>query len=209
MRNCLGQVRVSGQKATYLASYYRPPDNDTGSLEKLQSSLDKLGSPKNSNIIMAGDMNLPGWDTANGCLKGASNTSLHNLFSDSMADHNLTQIVEEPTRGENTLDLICTNNPSQVNRVYTIPGIADHNGVFAELDVRPIRLKQKRRSIPLYRKADWVNLQIHLEKLHSSVLAACEGSTTNDLWCMFRDGVQEGIRKFIPHKLAKTRDNLP
>ena len=26
---------------------------------------------------------------------------------------------------------------------------------------------------------------------------------------MFRDGVQEGIRKFIPHKLAKTRDNLP
>ena len=204
------KLEVSGQKATYLASYYRPPNNDINSLENLQSSLDKLGSRKNSNIIMAGDMNLPGWDWANGCLKeGASNISLHNLFAETLADYNLTQIVEEPTRGENILDLICTNNPSRVNRVHTIPGIADHDGVFAELDVRPIRPKQKRRSIPLYRKADWENLQLHQEKLHSRVVAACESSSASDLWCMFRDGVQEGIRQFIPHKIAKTRDNLP
>ncbi|MCS5551353.1 MAG: hypothetical protein NZ811_07535, partial [Gammaproteobacteria bacterium] len=43
---------------------------------------------------------------------------------------------EEPTRGENTLDLIITNNPSRFTRVETIPGISDHEIVFSELDIR-------------------------------------------------------------------------
>ena len=68
-------------------------------------------------------------------------------------------MVEEPTRGENTLDLILTNNPSTFMRTETIPGISDHDIVFAEIDMATKKKIQKPRSIPLYKKANWENIK--------------------------------------------------
>ena len=48
-------------------------------------------------------------------------------------DAYLVQDVEEPTRKENTLDLICTNLADQVNRVMVNPGITDRNIVYMAL----------------------------------------------------------------------------
>ena len=62
----------------------------------------------------------------------------------------LTQLVTQPTRGPNTLDLIL-NSPSSFGRVETMPGLSDHNIVFTELDINPQRAKQKPRDIPLYK----------------------------------------------------------
>lgn len=58
-------------------------------------------------------------------------------------------MMEEPTRGENTLDLILTNNPSNFMRTETIPGICYHDIVFAEIDMATKRKIQKPHSIPL------------------------------------------------------------
>jgi hypothetical protein len=65
-----------------------------------------------------------------------------------------TQLVTQPTRGPNTLDLILTNCPSSFGRVETMPRLSDHDIVFTELDINPQRAKQKPRDIPLYKKAN-------------------------------------------------------
>ena len=66
----------------------------------------------------------------------------------------LTQLVTQPTRGPNTLDLILTNCPSSFGRVETMTRLSDHDIVFTELDINPQRAKQKPRDIPLYKKAN-------------------------------------------------------
>ena len=41
-------------------------------------------------------------------------------------------MVEEPTRETNTLDLIITNFPDYFNKRETIPGLSDHDIIFAQ-----------------------------------------------------------------------------
>jgi hypothetical protein len=65
-------------------------------------------------------------------------------------DHGMSQIVENPTRGDNTLELIVVNNPTLVNRTEVLPGIADYDAVFAEIDISPKCYKQAKWRIPLY-----------------------------------------------------------
>ena len=58
-------------------------------------------------------------------------------FINLLNDSGLTQLVTKPTRLENTLDLMITNNPTRVNRTEILPGISDHEIVLCELDIRP------------------------------------------------------------------------
>jgi len=45
-------------------------------------------------------------------------------------DHDFTQTVKFPTRGNNILDIFCTNRPSLISGCYPIPGIGDHESVL-------------------------------------------------------------------------------
>jgi hypothetical protein len=47
-------------------------------------------------------------------------------------DNSLTQVVNKTTRKDKTLDLILTNYPATVNKVETLPPIADHDIVYIE-----------------------------------------------------------------------------
>ena len=52
-------------------------------------------------------------------------------------------------------------------RSHTIPGISDHDGVYAELDLQPICPKLKRRLISFYKRADWESLRNHMTGVHA------------------------------------------
>ena len=68
-------------------------------------------------------------------------------FVEILDNFNLVQIVTEPTRHDNVLDLILTSNPTQVSKVDCIPGLSDHDIVSVEVAIKPTQAKQKRRII--------------------------------------------------------------
>ena len=69
---------------------------------------------------MATDFNLPDWDWKTKSLKpNTQHTNIHHKFTDILYDHGLQQMVEEPTKESNTLDLIITNYPNSFIRVET------------------------------------------------------------------------------------------
>ena len=108
----------------------------------------------NASLVIGGDFKFSGWDRKAKCIKaGAKYTGLNYRFSEIINDNGLVQIVEEPTRKDNTLDLFLTNRPSKVLRVDVLPGVSDHDIVFTELDMRPVLQRQKPRQVPIYRKA--------------------------------------------------------
>ena len=57
---------------------------------------------------------LHGWDWTTKSLKPNSPyASVHYKFGESLDDNGLTQVIEEPPRLENTLDLLINNKPSK------------------------------------------------------------------------------------------------
>ena len=61
-------------------------------------------------------------------------------------------MVSEPTRGGNILDYFLTPSPTLVNDIEIHPGIADHDFVLINANVKPYKGKQIPRSVQLYKK---------------------------------------------------------
>ena len=123
----------------------------------------------------------------------------------------MVQIVEEPTRKNNTLDLLITNQPDKVLRVDILPGVPDHDIVFAEFDLRPVKYSQKPRQIPLYKRANWDLIRSDKALLKDSITIIYDSDAVNvnDMWTKFRDTLQTSAAKHIPHKQSKPKDKHP
>ena len=102
-------IEIASYKPLYIPSYYRFNHAGAESPEQLEVFLDMLPQG-NSHIWLAGEMNFTAldWPTTN--LKPTCPTpAQHNKFLDVLADQSLTQIIEQPTWGANTLDLLALN----------------------------------------------------------------------------------------------------
>ena len=72
-------------------------------------------------------------------------------------DTGLEQVVDEPTRGKNTLKLMFTNNTTLVNNVQTMPLLtneADHSTVYIDMNIKPQVCKQPPWKVYKYNKED-------------------------------------------------------
>ena len=63
---------------------------------------------------------------------------------DIIGEHCLSQVVNIPTRNDNTIDLLFTIAPFPINRVKGMPliGKADHDIVYIEYDIKAKRIQQ-------------------------------------------------------------------
>ncbi|CAC5423219.1 unnamed protein product [Mytilus coruscus] len=160
------KLELVGHKAIYLTSFYNPKTSNEEGYKQFDISMSRATNVKNAFIIAAGDFNLPGWDWKTNQLKPKTqNVNIHHKFTDILDDHGLTQIVNEPTRGTNTLDLFITNYPDSFRRTEVIPGLSDHDIVYTEVDRIPAKLQQKPRKIFLYKKARWQNVKDDLHNI--------------------------------------------
>ena len=76
--------------------------------------------------------------------------------------------------------------------------------------MKPLRNKQTRRKIPLYKKADWEGLKKHISEFGTSLQSNFKFSTpVNQLWDNITCELERAINKFIQHKTAKIKDRQP
>ena len=135
-------------KDAYIGKFYHPHYDVEKGLEGLADSMSKL--PPNSNVFLGGDFNLPDIDWKTSAVKPWRERtyrdserhcdSLLNTFQ----DHGMEQCVNFPTRIENTLDLLASNNPSLLDIIKPIPGISDHDNIIQasiHLSVNPKKVK--------------------------------------------------------------------
>ncbi|XP_011674653.1 uncharacterized protein LOC586335 [Strongylocentrotus purpuratus] len=177
------------------------------SLTELERSLSRL-SPTHS-VVIGGDFNLPGWDWRNQQVGNCRYPNLHRRLGSLLDDHGLTQVVTEPTRYQNTLDLLLVSNPTVVNEVTVVPGVSDHDCPLVKLNVRPTRRLQMRRKVLLYSKAQWEKFGESIEAVRDEIEAKVTYASVNELWLIFKTGIEKGINDFIPQKLTPHKANLP
>ena len=122
------------------ATVYRPPDCPVASfryiLEQIQLFIDSKPE-ENQELYVTGDFNLPNIDwkilTADSSL-GKRGTESATLLLDFMSKNLLSQIINQPTRGNNTIDLVLTNRVQYVCETQsTETGLSDHNLVSVVL----------------------------------------------------------------------------
>ena len=150
-------VYIKSYPTLYLGAFYRPNHGisllDKQCLNELDLSISRL--PNNCHIILASDFNLPDvdWSKKFVCHQCHYST-LSNQLINITQDYNLHQVVTSPIRENNILDLVLTNVPFLVQNASILPGLSDHDMVSMEILISPVRIKQPRRNIFLYKKGN-------------------------------------------------------
>ncbi|CAC5378759.1 unnamed protein product [Mytilus coruscus] len=196
------KITPTGNKTTYLGAYYRPPSDKGESLEHLSTSLNRICNISSANIMLSGDFNLGNIDWSNSSvIPSKPDPSLHQHLLDILQDHNLTQVVDKPTRNDRTLDLLCMSNPSLVNRVETLPPLGDHDIIFSEINLSLSKAKQSPHKVFIYKKADWEKIGKDLKETYTHMEKHKLELDIDNMWNFFKTKTTESIQKHIPTKL--------
>ena len=203
------KLELVGTKPLFIAAYYRPKEGDSYSADEFHRSLEMVSQQK-GDIWVLGDFNYPklDWDEEDVPFirPGCTLTKLYEGFIETLKDFNLMQMVREPTRGGNILDLFLTTNHTLVESVSIIPGLSDHDIVRCTVNTKPKVTKNSPRRTLLYRKADWASLKIYMRSFCDSFLSSYEGKSVEVMWTEFKEALDSGIKKFIPSKLIGNKN---
>ena len=205
------KIEAVGEKALYVGAFYLSSVKDTDKLETLRNSVTGLCQCTQSHVWLTGDFNLPELDWTDRSVKqGARYRESHQAFLDTLDEAALTQIVKEPTREENTLDLFATNKDTLIMRCDVIPGNSDHSAVLVDSRLRPFRRKGTRCTVPLWKKADWNGIKSHIDLAWNQLSDTDKAvKAADELWTWFTTTLEEAIKKFVPHRKSGRWERHP
>ena len=214
---CQGVINIYPSAKLCVAVAYRPPDASAASFSNLLdcfTSFIEDCKPSDYDLFVSGDFNLPqiDWETYQIRSGGTSdsNLSAQRLLS-FMATHLLSQMVTEPTRSNNILDLIMCNNDRLISHVSCeATQISDHSMVKALLSFNP-GLLEKAKSSYLgevtfraldFNRADFETLNEKLSAVNWEDLR--DSTTFEDFPAEFTRKVQDICLENVPRKRPPT-----
>ena len=161
---CQAVVCAIKSSNTILACVYRPPDTSEDSnrdlLQFLSSYIHRVSKGDHMDIIITGDINLPGINWHDLTIKRDSDFKSAQALMSFMAEHLLSQYVDTPTRGNNILDLLLTNNSNLTLHITAEDTcLSDHRlvTVLTKQSMKPLPPKPK----PTFHKHTFRNLNTH------------------------------------------------
>ena len=161
-------------------------------------------------LLLGGDFNCPGIDWGTSSL---TELYLLILFRESLVqfahDFLLEQIILEPTRGDNILDLCFTSHPASIHHYKTVPNLSDHDAIIIETFYNiPINKRLKKR-VYCYNRANWEALceteisRYHFEQNENN------NRSVEDNWNYIQDNLLKAINTYIPVKFISNSNNGP
>ena len=125
-------------------------------------------------------------------------------------EFNLTQVVQEPTRHNNILDLVFTTHPDLIEGTYVVPGRSDHSAVICDINFKTKPPLNPPRSVYLYKHADMGGLQEQLWNSYTSFLASDPSTKSVEKnWTQFKTILFDTIKKHFPQKTLNKKTSTP
>ena len=177
-----------------LFNVYKPNVTDTHLLQPLFDALSflrSLGKP----LVVMGDFNLP---DINWVSLTAPAINYQDKFLDCFNSNGLSQFVLEPTRGNNILDLVFSNDPNLLQNIRIGDAIAnsDHNSISFEISTPPITSSPPSARLN-WKKANLVNILCDLDLINwSIVFSKC--NDIDELWHCFESACLKTIHEHVP-----------
>ncbi|XP_052212121.1 uncharacterized protein LOC127831167 [Dreissena polymorpha] len=88
-----------------------------------------------------------------------------------------------------------SNNQSLVNRCEVLPGLADHDAIFVESSLRPMRVRKPPRKVHLYKKADFDSLRDELSAYLPEFTENTANISVDHTWKAFENKLKSLISK--------------
>ena len=184
----VGVVLNKLEKKLHIYLVYRPPHQSAESDESLYSNLSTI--IRNKFCIVAGDCNCSvNWKT-----QTADAESMRLL--DFANEEYLTQWVDKPTRGNNTLDLVFSSEDNMISKLSVGEklGKSDHNMIRFEILTSFTKL-EKSFMKPNFQKADFSRLRCEIRRLPKS-----GGTDAEQNWFSFKTEFMKVQSSCIPQR---------
>ena len=126
-------------------------------------------------------------------------------------DFLLEQIITEPTRGDNILDLCFVLHPNCIQHYKIAPGLSDHDAVILDMYHHAGHNVKLKKKIYCYRKADWASLRIELENITTTYFQLNEANSRSiqDNRDYFHNLLLQAIDAHIPVKSISNAKSPP
>ena len=155
---------------TLISVFYRPPNANNTWVNQFVEFIESCSYEK---VIIIGDFNLPNitWIEGSGFID--SNPTLSTLC-EKLIDRNIFQLIDQPTRGNNTLDLLLSSVVEGVANIQLTDseGVAlcsDHKAIIFDLQMKYKTKTNNSQPTYNFKKANFNGLR---EKLRESPLLA-------------------------------------
>jgi len=152
--------------------------------------------------------------------------SMQKKFLDCTIELGLCQYVTEPTRGQNTLDVVLCTDPLLVSEVSVSPpfSVSDHNSVefllccmaddidnnngMNELSKTSVcsdlKVSVDKKKVVLWKKANWVNLENFVQNVNWASYFS-DVTDSESCWDTFSQILSYGINLFVPKACSRYR----
>ena len=87
------------------------------------------------------------------------------------------------------------------NKCEVIPGIGDHEAVYVESSMRPMKVKTPPLRVFQYKKADYDQMREDLRDYQTDFTEQTKDSSAKDTWTKFEEKLKELTNKHIPSKM--------
>ena len=155
------------------------------------------------SIIVCGNFNLPDIDWTTGV--AVKNDSIHAFFAKTVKDNYLHQLVDFPTRLNNTLDLLLTNIPDKVMNMHGFQDVidTDHTLVSFDLDLNIYKKPKIKRSVYNFKNRNWSVLkEILMNSPWNHFFVDNDVNASLSGWCnLFISAVDDHIPKRFCHSV--------
>ena len=145
------------------------------------------------NLLILGDFNITYPNTTSIHRSSKSGKILINLFE---SLHPIYQMVNFPTRGPNTIDLLFVSKSSLIRNLSSLPpvGSSDHVVIVGALNFN-ITKTNKWKIYRNFNKANFDKIQLHLEQ---SLNCIQNFKTASDSWTFIQNDLKFIISNFLP-----------
>ncbi len=174
-----------------LGVIYRPPRPPSPNMPKKLIDHLSFAFDSGNPTIIGGDFNYSGIDWFNNV---SSRQNGQNEFLEFFNDSGFSQLVNFPTRNQNTLDLLFTNEDNLIQGTEIGPKISDHETVVAKLSIQS--LVSKITQFRDYKHANFENIQAAVVAIDWVTILS--DTDPNILWNKFLGNFLPIIDKHIP-----------
>ena len=123
----------------------------------------------------------------------------------------MEQIVDFPTRQDNTLDLVFTSHPAFKLRCKSLPQLdkkGDHDIVLYDCSHKVVRSKPPRKKIYLWKKVPEENI-ISGAKQFGTDFTSMHFESIEHMWAVFKNGIISLMDTYVPTKRSSSRHTHP
>jgi hypothetical protein len=178
---------------------YRPPSRDVDYITQLVSCLNILCNVDYS-FIVCGDFNLPNIDWSQ-AINPQLLPILDSIFASFVIDNGLLQLIDQPTRANNVLDLLLVNDQLAVFNVSVLPpfSTSDHTPITWH-SWFPSSVNESNAPVQYnFRRANFDALTVFFQSINWLQLFTClPPDNVEGLWLLFKDAIYAGINLYVP-----------